>query len=110
MDKWFASTIGRLRFVAVLEGITLLMLIFITVPLKYLFHIPEGSAILGPIHGVLFLLYVALAFVAASEYDWKFGKTTWKVLLASILPFGTFYIDKHILKPVHEKELMTTGR
>lgn len=108
MRKWFSSSIGRLRFTGILEGISLLMLIFITVPLKYLFDLPQGSAIIGPIHGFLFLLYIGLVLLVASEKGWKFGSVTWKLLLASFLPFGTFYVDKHILKPSHERELLET--
>lgn len=38
------------------------------------------------------------------EYGWKFKETTWKVLLACIIPFGTFYIDYTILRRMPPKE------
>ena len=56
---------------------------------------------IGPVHGVLFLLFVANTFSVGVEQQWKFGTTTWKVLLGCVVPFGTFYIDKQILAPLH---------
>lgn len=94
----FKTQIGRLRILAFLEGLSLLILIFVTMPMKYYFDIPEGSQIMGPIHGALFLLFVANTFSVGVEYQWKFSTTTWKVLLACLIPFGTFYIDMKILK------------
>ncbi|MEO5642856.1 MAG: DUF3817 domain-containing protein [Bacteroidia bacterium] len=91
---------GRFRIIAMLEGSSLLFLIFIAVPMRYLFGRPEGSLIVGPIHGVLFLLYIYYTIIVSIEQKWKFGETTWKVLLASFIPFGTFYIDKKILREI----------
>ena len=103
MNSFFDSNIGRLRLLAVLEGISLLGLVFISVPLKYIYGITQISTILGPIHGILFLLFVVNTISVGTEYNWKFKQTTWKVLLACFIPFGTFYIDQKILKPQQEK-------
>ncbi len=106
MNKFLVSNIGRLRLLAILEGLSLLGLVFVSVPLKYIFGITQLSSVLGPIHGILFLLFVFNTISVGTEYGWKFRQTTWKVLLACIIPFGTFYIDLKILKPIHKK----TGR
>lgn len=97
MANLLKSRIGRFRIVGMLEGSSLLFLIFIAVPMKYFFDIHWGSKVVGPIHGVLFLLFVYYTIVVSIQYKWKFTATTWKVLLASFVPFGTFYIDKTIL-------------
>lgn len=97
------TNVGRLRLVALFEGISLLMLLFITVPMKYVWGNPIGSEIIGPIHGVLFIVYVLLTFSVAGDHKWKFFKTTLPVLLASFIPFGTFYVDSKILKPIDKK-------
>jgi len=52
---------------------------------------------LGMPHGILFIGYVILALMLKSEMEWK-SKTTLIVLAASIIPFGTFYIDKKYLR------------
>ncbi|WKN42862.1 DUF3817 domain-containing protein [Tunicatimonas pelagia] len=98
------SNIGRLRLLAILEGLTLLILVFIAVPLRRIFDYPMVSQVVGPIHGVLFLLFVFNTLSVGVEQGWKFSQTTWKVLLACFVPFGTFYIDRRILKPIHQEE------
>jgi len=103
--RLFKTHIGRLRIIAILEGISLLVLVFISVPLKRIYGITEVSSIVGPIHGILFLLFVFNTISTGIEYKWKFKETTWKVLLACIIPFGTFYIDHKILKPIYELEV-----
>ena len=47
----------NLRRLALLEGLTLLVLIFVAVPLKYVAHWPLGVRVVGPIHGLAFLAY-----------------------------------------------------
>ena len=100
MIQLFRTNIGRLRLIAFLEGISLLVLVFVAVPLKYMAGNPSLSKIMGPVHGALFLLFVFNTLSVGIDRGWKFRETTWKVLLACIVPFGTFYIDHKILKPV----------
>lgn len=102
MTHLFKSNIGRLRILGFLEGLSLLVLVFVAVPLKYFANNPSLVKIMGPIHGGLFLLFIFNALSVGVEQHWKFGKTTWKVLLACIVPFGTFYIDHKILAKIPE--------
>ena len=80
-----------------LEGVSLLVLVFVAVPLKYYWEDPSLSKVLGPIHGALFMLFVYNAISVGVELNWKFRVTTWKVILSSFIPFGNFYIDSRIL-------------
>ena len=102
MITLFKTKTGRLRIIGFLEGISLLVLVFIAVPMKYYFHDPAVSKIMGPVHGALFLLFVFNTLSVGVEQSWKFKTTTWKVLLACIIPFGTFYIDRKILGKMDE--------
>ena len=97
MIHLFKTKIGRLRIIAILEGISLLTLVFIAVPLKYGFDNPAFVKMMGPIHGTLFLLFLFNTLSVGIEQNWKFKGITWKVLLACVIPFGTFYIDHKIL-------------
>jgi len=99
MEKLFRTNIGRLRIIAFLEGVSLLSLLFIAMPLKYYFHQPQVTRIMGMIHGCLFLLFVVNTLSVGVEQRWTFSGTTWKVLLACVIPFGTFYIDRKVLAP-----------
>ena len=101
MKKYINSTIGRFRLIAFLEGISLLILVFIAMPIKYGWGNPALVKSVGQIHGILFILFVLLAIQISIEQEWRFKTITWKVLAASFVPFGTFYIDKHILSKLH---------
>jgi integral membrane protein len=85
------------RIISVLEGVSYILLLFIATPIKYFVGIDSYVKLLGMPHGLLFIAYVMLAFVLKYELDWK-HKTFAAVLLASIIPFGTFYIDKKYLR------------
>lgn len=94
------TKIGRLRLIAFFEGVSLLILVGIAMPLKYIYHDPSLVKTMGSIHGLLFVLFVFNTLSVGVEYKWKFSTTTWKVLLACVIPFGTFYIDKTILSKI----------
>ncbi|MBR9921574.1 MAG: DUF3817 domain-containing protein [Bacteroidetes bacterium] len=102
MNKYLTSAIGRFRLIAFLEGISLILLVFVGMPLKYMADNPLWVEVIGPIHGGLFLLFIYFTLRTAMDQEWKFFKTTWLVLLSSFIPFGTFYVDHKILKPIHE--------
>ncbi|MEI6945866.1 DUF3817 domain-containing protein [Paraflavisolibacter sp. H34] len=96
MTQLLKTKVGRLRLIGFFEGLSLLVLVFIGMPMKYFLQDQTLTKLVGPIHGVLFVLFVLCAIGVAVEQSWKF-RTTGKVLLASFIPFGTFYVDKRIL-------------
>ncbi len=100
MKQYLFSNVGRLRLLGLLEGVSLLLLIGVAVPAKHLYGNPALVKSIGPVHGMLFLLFVFNTLSVGVEYRWQFKTTTWKVLLACLIPFGTFYIDKKILSKI----------
>ncbi len=92
------SLFNVFRVISFLEGLSYVLLLFIATPIKYLANDPQYVKILGMPHGLLFMLYIILAFMLKQENKW-FKENFKKVLLASIIPFGTFYLDhKHLSK------------
>ena len=85
------------RLITLLEGLSYILLLFIAVPLKYGAGDDVLVKILGMPHGILFMLYLSLAFYLKDSYEWKWQQTA-IVFLASIVPFGTFYVDRKYLK------------
>jgi integral membrane protein len=98
MRKYLTTAVGRLRLIGYLEGVSLLVLVFVAVPLKYWGHDAALVRTVGPIHGMLFLLFVLNTLRVGVEQGWRFRETTWKVLVACMVPFGTFYIDRRVLR------------
>lgn len=80
------------KIIATLEGISLLLLFFVAMPLKYYFNTPEYVRPTGSAHGGLFIAYIILAFVLKEQQNWPIKKFLF-VCLASVIPFGTFYIE-----------------
>ncbi|GBG09387.1 hypothetical protein B1748_13960 [Paenibacillus sp. MY03] len=91
------TAIGRLRFVGLLEGTSFLVLLLVAMPLKYWADIPEAVAVVGALHGGLFVLYLVAAIWAAIRYRWTILKLG-AACIASVLPFGPFIFDRKILR------------
>ena len=92
------STLGKFRLVAILEGISYL-LFAVTMPLKYIWEWPEPNYVVGMAHGVLFIVYIALCSYLILKFKWGV-RTSVLALLASLIPFGTFYADAKIFRPL----------
>ncbi|MHB1277456.1 MAG: DUF3817 domain-containing protein [Bacteroidia bacterium] len=92
------TPLGRFRLIALLEGISFLILLFIAMPLKYGAGIPQAVSVSGMTHGVLFVAYMLFLILVREDQNWSFGKVV-KSALVSLVPFGTFYADKHWWSP-----------
>ena len=91
------TQLGRLRLLAFIEGVSFLVLLFITMPLKYAFDNPTPNKAFGLVHGLLFILYVLAVIQIKIEQNWGLRKT-FLALLASVIPFGTFWADKKLFQ------------
>jgi integral membrane protein len=85
------------RVIAFLEGVSYILLMSVGLYFKYQLGDPSYVKLLGMPHGLLFISYLILAFLIKDGEQWK-NKDFGIILLASILPFGTFYIDWKYLK------------
>lgn len=89
------TPIGRLRVIAWLEGLSFVILLFVAMPMKYIWGIPSPVRFVGLIHGLLFIIFgFTLAHVSATQ-TWPF-KFIFRAALASVIPFGTFMFDKKL--------------
>lgn len=94
------TVLRQLRALAILEGISYLLL-FPTMILKYSYEMGFPNQVVGSIHGVLFVLYCVWVVYYAVKKKWP-HKATLICLVASLLPFATFIVDKKILKVEEE--------
>lgn len=85
------------KLIAMLEGTSLLLLLGFAMPMKYFFQEPIFVKTIGMAHGLLFIAYLILAVMQKIASNWSL-KTLAIVSIASVLPFGTFYVDKKYLK------------
>ena len=87
------KTFSWFRKVAFAEGVSFLVLLLIAMPLKYFADIPMAVTVVGGLHGLLFVGFIILAYLIKEETKKSWGWMA-KAFLASIIPFGTFYMDK----------------
>jgi len=80
------------RLIALLEGVSYILLLFIAVPIKYLFNDPSYVKLLGMPHGILFLIYLVLAIYIKLTLNLNL-KTFLFICIAAFIPCGTFYIE-----------------
>jgi integral membrane protein len=92
------SLLNIFRGVAFLEGVSYILLLFIATPIKHFAGNEQFVKLLGMPHGLLFVTYIVLAILIKNELKWN-TKQFAIVLVASILPFGTFYVERVYLKP-----------
>ena len=95
--KKIGMNIKTLRLVGLLEGISFLLLLFIAMPMKYMFDNPILVKYVGMGHGVLFIAFLVVLFVVCEKQKWSL-KMFILGLIASILPFGPFVFDAKLKK------------
>ena len=93
------TALRQLRLIAFLEGTSFLALLFIAMPLKYLASLPLAVRIVGSVHGVLFLVFMAALYRAGSERRWPLRR--WLIaFVSSVVPFGTFIFDGSLRREI----------
>ena len=85
------------RIVAFLEGFSWITLLFFAVPMKYIWNVELYVQKIGMAHGVLFIVYILLAFFLQLKINWSRNHLL-IILIGSIVPFGFLYVDKKCLK------------
>ena len=85
------------RLIALLEGISFLILILVGVPFKYFHNNDAIVKAIGMPHGILFILYVFVSYVIKQKLNWSI-KTYAIIISAAVIPFGTFYTDLKYLR------------
>lgn len=105
----FDTPTATLRAVAFLEGISYLLLLFGAMPLKYFAEMPLAVRIVGSVHGFLF---IALAWLTWRAMRWRGKSMGWasRIAIASLIPFGTFALDRGLRADDDEYRRRVTAR
>lgn len=94
-----SSPLTRFRVAANLVGVGLLILVLVAMPLKYLAHNDTVIGIHGPIHGLLYMIYVWVTIDLGMRAGWPLRRTV-GVLLAGTVPFLSFVVERKIARQV----------
>ena len=92
-----AAALTRYRVVAYVVGVGLLVLVLVGVPLKYAADQRGVVAVVVPLHGFLYVVYVLLALKLAVRYRWSPVRAL-LVMLAGTVPFLTFVAEHYVTR------------
>jgi integral membrane protein len=97
------SALIRFRVMAYVVGVLLILLFFVAMPLKYFADNPTMVAVVGPIHGFLYMVYLVVAFQLALQQRWPLTRTA-LLLLAGTVPVMSFVAERWATAQVRAAE------
>lgn len=87
------STMRRLRVMALIEGTTLVGLVFVAMPLKHLLGQPLAVHVMGPVHGIAFVAYIWSLISAAAGGGWARREIA-RLAVGALIPFASFLNER----------------
>jgi len=87
---------SKFRIAALVEAVSYLVLLS-AVFVKRVLEGGDAVKVIGPIHGIAFLVYFVLVLMVREEQEWSVGQTL-IVLIASALPFGGFVVNRRMVR------------
>ncbi|UOQ43883.1 DUF3817 domain-containing protein [Halobacillus salinarum] len=91
------QAVQRFRIAGLVEGGSLLFLLFIAMPLKYFAGLPEVVTVVGSIHGFLFITYLFVIAYTTIKIRWSM---LWVLgaFIVAFIPFGNIWLDQRVKK------------
>jgi integral membrane protein len=89
------AALKRYRVIAYVVGVLLLVLVAVAMPLKYFADRPQMVAVVGPIHGFTYMVYLVIAFDLSVRAKWTFTRTL-LILLAGTIPVMSFVAERKV--------------
>lgn len=91
------TPIGRFRLMGFIEGASLLVLLFIAMPLKYWAGLPEVVSVVGALHGAFFIAYLLVIAYTTFKIRWSI---LWALsaFIVAFIPFGNIILDSKLKK------------
>jgi integral membrane protein len=88
-----SSALTRFRLVAYVVGVVLILFVLVAMPLKYFADSPGFVAVIAPIHGVLYMVYLVVTFHLSVQQRWPLGRMV-LLMLAGTIPFLSFGAER----------------
>jgi integral membrane protein len=95
------AAINRYRILAIVVGVMLLMVVFVGMPIRYIGGNATPSAIISPIHGALYIVYLAMAYDLWRRAQWPLKQMV-VMVSAGLVPFLAFFIERRIVRQARE--------
>jgi integral membrane protein len=85
----------RYRVMAYITGVVLIVLCFVGIPLQVAAHNTVIVNDVGTLHGILYMIYLVVAYLLARRLRLAIGPTL-LVLLAGTVPVMTFIVERWV--------------
>jgi integral membrane protein len=92
-----------LRGLGMAEGVSYLLLLGVAMPLKYWANMPQAVSVVGMLHGVLFVAFLAGLYYCWQAYSLPLKTAAWGAICA-ILPFGPFLFDQKLRQAMGDRQ------
>lgn len=96
------TSVCKLRIAALAEASTLLLLVFVAVPLKHIMGIDQATHIMGPIHGATFVIFLWFVMQAWSEGVIE-ATNALRLLVGAMIPFGGIANERRLRRTLPGK-------
>ena len=96
-----ATALRNYRVAAWVTGIGLLVLVFVAMPLKYFLGEPRPVAVVGMLHGFLYMVYIVCTLILAERCRWRPVEAV-VILLAGTIPIASFVAERPVTRRVRE--------
>jgi integral membrane protein len=103
MAPGLRGRLARFRVIAYVVGVFLLVLALVAMPLKYLGDDDRAVAVVGPMHGFLYMVYLVLGADLALRARWSVRGTV-AVLAAGTVPFLSFFAERVVTRRTRRGE------
>ena len=94
--------VTMLRITGMIDGLSLLLLLGVAMPLKYLADMPSMVTIVGAAHGFIFIAYLCTIIYTQLRIHWNVG-LSFIALLVAFIPFGNLAFDFYLRKQLHRQ-------
>ena len=95
------AALTRFRVVAYVVGVVLVLFVLVAMPLKYFADQPGFVAVIAPIHGFLYMVYLVVTFDLSMRARWPLGRMV-LIMLAGTIPFLSFQAERWATARVRE--------
>ena len=93
------TAVLRYRVMAYVTGVVLMVLCFVGIPLQVFGHNDAVVNYVGTTHGILYLIYLAAAYLMSRQLGMKLGSPqTVILLLAGTIPVLTFVVERWVTR------------
>lgn len=99
MQRTVLALLQSFRLVALLEGVSYVLLLGVAMPLKYWADLPVAVRIVGSLHGALFVAYAVCAGLLFLRGQWGFRRAA-VAMGVSLVPLATFVFDRSVRQEI----------